>query len=176
VNNAGVNPRIEGDFTTIAPDAWIKTLSVNTFGPFFMARAAVPHMKRQGWGRVVGVTTSLDTMIRGAPYGPSKAGHEALVATMAGELDGTGVTANVLIPGGAASTNMIPEDRRYSGLINPAVMERPIVWFASEASKDFNGRRVVAQDWDESLPIEQRLEKCSAPAAWPQLGRSVRRS
>lgn len=174
VNNAGINPRIEGDFTNIPPDLWIKTLSVNTFGPFFMARAAVPHLKRQGWGRVIGVTTSLDTMIRGAPYGPSKAGHEALIATMACELEGTGVTANVLIPGGAASTNMIPIDRRYSGLIDPAVMESPVVWLASEASNGFNGRRIIAQDWDEALPIEERLKKSSAPAAWPQLGRSVR--
>ena len=73
-----------------------------------MARAAVIHMLDQGWGRIIGVTTSMDTMWRkgGAPYGPSKAGHEALVAIMAQELEGTGVTANVLVPGGATYTNM----------------------------------------------------------------------
>ena len=30
--------------------------------------------------------------------------------------------------------------------------------------------RFIAYLWDESLPIEQRLEKAGAPAAWPQLG------
>jgi len=174
VNNAGINPRIDGDFTNIPPDVWVKALSVNAFGPFFMARAATPHLKQQGWGRVVGVTTSLDTMLRGAPYGPSKAAHEALIATMARELEGTGVTANVLIPGGAADTNMIPPGRDRSALLKPEIMGPPMVWLASDASDGFNGRRIIAQFWDETAPIEERLEKASAPAAWPQLGRSIR--
>ena len=58
-------------------------ITVNSTGPFLMARAAVNHMIQQGWGRVIGVTTSLDTMINGIPYGPTKATHEALVSAMA---------------------------------------------------------------------------------------------
>jgi len=178
VNNAGINPRVEARasgplFSQIPPEAWTKTMAVNVNGPFFMARAAVGHLVAQGWGRIVGVTTSLDTMIRGAPYGPSKASHEALVAVMARELEGTGVTANVLIPGGAAATHMV--DRERSGLLEPEVMQAPIVWLASEASDGFNGRRIIAQFWDEALPLPQRLEQASAPAAWPQLGRSAPR-
>ena len=177
VNNAGVNPRVDPGrsglvFSNIPPDAWRKTLSVNVNGPFFMARAAVEHMVEQGWGRIVGVTTSLDTMIRGAPYGPSKAAHEALIAIMARELEGTGVTANVLIPGGAAMTNMVPDHDR-PGLLAPEVMQAPIVWLASPASDGINGRRLIAQFWDEELPIDERLARAAAPAAWPQLGRSA---
>ena len=73
-------------------------------------------MLAQGWGRIIGVTTSMDTMWRkgGTPYGPSKAGHEALVAAMAQELDGTGVTANVLVPGGATYTNMTASNLAYN--------------------------------------------------------------
>src|SRR5271169_6130281 len=58
----------------------------------------VPEMMRQGWGRIVNVTTSLGTMLAaGSPtYGPSKAALEALSAIMAKDLDGTGVTVNVL--------------------------------------------------------------------------------
>ena len=139
-----------------------------------MARACVGHMLSQGWGRIVGVTTSVDSMYREGmcPYGPSKAAHEALVALMARELEGTGVTANVLIPGGTTDTNLFPTDVGYdrAALIRPEVMQAPAVWLASDQSGDVNGMRFIAHYWDESLPIEQRLEKAGAPAAWPQLG------
>ena len=187
VNNAGTNPRAAGLGTTSganptnfwenSPEAWSHVVAVNLSGNFYMARAAVVHMLDQGWGRIIGVTTSMDTMWRkgGAPYGPSKAGHEALVSIMAQELEGTGVTANVLVPGGATYTNMT-----YGGdhslrdqLIHPEVMQNPVVWLASDDSGDFNGRRIIAYNWDDSLSLAERLERCSAPAAWPQLGRQA---
>ena len=184
VNNAGINQRSAGytsspenPFWQLTPEAWNRVVAVNLSGAFFMARAVVPHMMAQGWGRIIGVTTSLDTMWRkgGTPYGPSKAGHEALVATMAQELEGTGVTANVLVPGGATYTNMTASNTAYDRdkLIKPEVMQAPVVWLASEASSACNGRRIIAYFWDESLPLAQRLEKASAPAAWPQLGRQA---
>jgi NAD(P)-dependent dehydrogenase (short-subunit alcohol dehydrogenase family) len=187
VNNAGTNPRAAGlastgqgritHFWDISPEAWNRVVAVNFSGPFLMARAVVGQMLAQGWGRIIGVTTSMDTMYRkgGTPYGPSKAGHEALVATMAQELEGTGVTANVLVPGGATNTNLIAPDVAYdrAALIQPEVMQAPAVWLASEASHAFNGRRVIAYDWDERLPLDERLAKASAPAAWPQLGRQA---
>jgi len=185
VNNAGTNPRAAGmlptgqsnisNFWQLSPEAWNRVVAVNLSGPFFMARAVVEHMLAQGWGRIIGVTTSLDTMYRkgGTPYGPSKAGHEALIATMAQELEGTGVTANVLVPGGATNTNLIAPDAGYdrAALIQPEVMQAPVIWLASDASQAVNGRRLIAYYWDERLPLDERLAKASAPAAWPQLGR-----
>ena len=184
VNNAGTNPRVLGlgpaartNFWETSPEAWSKVVAINFSGQFFMARAVVTHMLAQQWGRIIGVTTSLDTMYRqmGSPYGPAKAGHEALIATMAGELEGTGVTANVLVPGGPTNTNLIVRDTEYDRgeLIQPEAMQAPVVWLASDQSKDVNGRRFIAYYWDEDLPIEQRLEKAGAPAAWPQLGRQM---
>lgn len=157
----------------LATETWTRVISVNVHGAFHMARAALPHLIDQRWGRVIGVTTSLDTMIRagGAPYGPSKAAHEAFVAILAEELEGSGVTANVLVPGGSTATNLSGPGRDPTGRLKPDVMQAPAVWLASPASDGFNGRRVVAYYWDQSLPIEQRLEQASAPAAWPQLGR-----
>jgi hypothetical protein len=49
-------------------------------------------------------------------------------------------------------------------------MQAPVVWLSSDASQRFTGRRIIAYFWDESLPLAERLEKASAPAAWPQLG------
>jgi NAD(P)-dependent dehydrogenase (short-subunit alcohol dehydrogenase family) len=182
VNNAGISLRrlfsrtgTRSNSWEVSHEDWDRVLSVNLSGPFYMAKAVLDHMLEQDWGRIVGVTTSVDTMYRagGSPYGPSKAGHEALIATMAQELEGTGVTANVLVPGGATDTNIIPEETDYdrSVLIRPEVMQAPIVWLTSEASHKINGRRFIAYYWDESLPLEERLEKSGAPAAWPQLGK-----
>ena len=187
VNNAGTNPRAAGlgtasgttpsNFWENSPEAWNRVVAVNLSGNFYMARAAVVHMLEQGWGRIIGVTTSMDTMWRkgGAPYGPSKAGHEALVAIMAQELEGTGVTANVLVPGGATYTNMTyrGDPSLRDQLIQAEVMQEPAVWLASDDSAEFTGRRIIAYNWDGSLPLMDRLEKCSAPAAWPQLGRQA---
>lgn len=185
INNAGISPR-SAEFTETAPSVnfwdispavWSRVVAVNLSGAFFMSRAVAGHLRSQGWGRIIGVTTSLDTMWRqgGTPYGPSKAGHEAFVASMAQDLEGSGVTANVLVPGGATYTNMTAATLSYARdkLIQPEVMQAPVVWLASEASDGFNGQRIIAYFWDERLPLEERLQKASAPAAWPQLGRQA---
>ncbi|MYC86290.1 MAG: SDR family NAD(P)-dependent oxidoreductase [Acidimicrobiia bacterium] len=181
VNNAGTMNLADlaggnlPKFWHITPETWSRIIAVNSSGSFFMARAAVGHMLDQGWGRIIGVTTSVDTMYRPGfcPYGPSKASHEALVALMSRELDGTGVTANVLIPGGQTDTHMIPDDIAVGReiLMRPEVMNGPAVWLASEESDRINGMRLIAHYWDESLPLEQRLDQAAAPAAWPQLGK-----
>ncbi len=183
VNNAGTTPRA-GGFTTsslnfweVPVAAWDRVIAVNLSGAFYMARAVAGHLLAQGWGRIIGVTTSMDTMYRkrASPYGPSKAGHEALVALMAQELEGSGVTANVLVPGGPTNTNFFAADAKVdrAALIQPEVMEAPAVWLASDASRTVNGRRIIAYHWDENLTLEERLAKASAPAAWPQLGKQA---
>jgi NAD(P)-dependent dehydrogenase (short-subunit alcohol dehydrogenase family) len=117
VNNAGIGPgAIRSDswqrplkFWEITPDQWRRFVAVHTTAPLAMANAVVPQMMRQGWGRIVNVTTSLGAMLgAGFPtYGPSKAALEAFSAIMAKDLDGTGVTVNVLVPGGITNTPMV---------------------------------------------------------------------
>ena len=181
VNNAGIAPRnmlmggeTKNNFWEVPAEEWDRVVAVNSSGPFYMTRTVVPHMLVQGWGRIIGVTTSMNTMYRegGAPYGPSKAAHEALVAMASRELEGTGVTVNVLVPGGMASTDLIPDDAAHQreNMIDPQVMQAPVVWLASDASDGINGQRFIGYYWDEDLPLEERLEKAAAPAAWPQLG------
>lgn len=181
VNNAGIAPRnmlmggeTKNNFWEVSPEEWDRVVAVNSSGPFYMTRTVVPHMLEQGWGRIIGVTTSMNTMYRegGTPYGPSKAAHEALIAMASRELEGTGVTVNVLVPGGMASTDLIPDetDHQRENMINPEVMKAPVVWLASDASDGINGQRFIGYHWDEDLPLEERLEKAAAPAAWPQLG------
>lgn len=177
VNNAGIgvgagNPR--GPFWEIAPEVWQRIAGVNYLGAVHMAQAAVRHMLAQGSGTIVGVTTSLDNMWVGwnTAYGASKAAHEAFVASIALNLKDTGVTANVLVPGGMADTNLIGSE--FAGdrasLIRPEVMQAPVVWLASDEAKAVTGKRFIATLWDETLPVDERLAKAGAPAAWQPLG------
>jgi 3-oxoacyl-[acyl-carrier protein] reductase len=169
INNAGINPAPGASVWEIDPQDWLRTIATNLSGAFLMTRAAIGHLRSQNWGRIIGVTTSFDTMLRSAPYGPAKAGHEALVAVIAREVEGTGVTANVLVPGGATLTNMTAARRPAATLLDPKVMQQPIVWLASDESNGFNGRRIIGKFWNESLPPAERLQKASWPVAWPAL-------
>ena len=181
VNNAGIGPgSIRPDswhrplkFWEITPDQWRLFVAVHTTAPLALTNAVVPDMMRQGWGRIVNVTTSLGTMINaGSPtYGPSKAALEALSAIMAKDLDGTGVTVNVLVPGGVTNTPMISDEAGFerASLIQPEVMASPLVWLVSDAAGKVTGRRFLAVHWDTGLPPEQAAEKAGAPVAWTSI-------
>lgn len=173
VNNAGLTPEVRPEFWRVPLEVWKRVIDVNVSGPFLMARAAAGHLVQQRWGRIIDVTTSLDTMLRWVPYGPSKAAHEALVAAMALDLEGTGVTANVLVPGGAADTDSVQDiaGRDRSTLIQPKVMGPPAVWLASDASAHVNGMRITASRWDEARSGDENLSQAGTPAAWPGLER-----
>lgn len=136
-------------------------IDANVLGPFLMARACVPHMVAQGFGRVVNISTSAGTMVRKgyAPYGPSKAALEAMSAVWARDLEGTGVTVNVLLPGGATDTRLLPghgaERRGADGqLLSPTLMTAPALWLISDASGGSSGERYIAKDWNTALPAD----------------------
>jgi NAD(P)-dependent dehydrogenase (short-subunit alcohol dehydrogenase family) len=181
VNNAGIGPgaiRLDSwqrplKFWEITPDLWRRFVEVHTTAPLALTNAVVPEMMRQGWGRIVNVTTSLGTMLStGSPtYGPSKAALEALSAIMAKDLDGTGVTVNVLVPGGVTNTPMISDAAGFdrSKLIQPEVMAPPLVWLLSDAARSVTGRRFLAVHWDTKLPPEEAAEKAGAPVAWTSI-------
>jgi NAD(P)-dependent dehydrogenase (short-subunit alcohol dehydrogenase family) len=124
VNNAGIGMGLirEDHFTRpirldeIGPEHWRQMFEVNCTGAFLMARAALPGMLAQGWGRMINVTTSFFTMLNEgfAPYGPAKAALEAASAIWAKEFRDSGVTVNVLVPGGPTDTPWC-RSRRRSG-------------------------------------------------------------
>jgi len=183
LNNAGVGPNTvrpliakpPADFREVAPADFRRILEVNTVAPFLMTCAAVKPMVAQRWGRVINVTTSLDSMWRKGmlPYGGSKAANEAHCCIMAEELRGTGVTVNILVPGGPVNTRLVGNsftDAQRLKLIQPEIMTEPLLWLVSDATDAITGRRFIAAHWDSSLPPAQAAEKCGAPIAWQQLG------
>ena len=103
-------------------------------------------------GRVVNVSMNHATMTRAGfvPYGPAGAAVEALSKVMAAELAGTNVTVNLLLPGGATDTGMVPDDtpaETRANLLDPAIMGPPIVWLASPAARGVHDERIVATEF-----------------------------
>jgi NAD(P)-dependent dehydrogenase (short-subunit alcohol dehydrogenase family) len=181
VNNAGVGQAtVRTDnrsrpikFWEVTPEQWKLFVAVHNNAPMALSRALIHDMMRQKWGRIVNVTTSLGTMIRdGSPtYGPSKAALEAFSAIMAKDLAGTGVTVNVLVPGGMTNTGMIPDEAGYdrAELIQPDVMAPPLNWLVSDAAATVTGQRFLGVHWDAALPPEEAAAKAGAPVAWTEI-------
>ena len=177
VNNAGigmrtVNPRFLTDpqpFWQVTPDGFRDLVATNLTGYFLVARAVVPRLLETG-GRVVNVSMNHATMNRRGfvPYGPARAGAEALSRIMAADLAGSGVTVNILLPGGATATGMIPVDfpaGHRDLLLDPAVMAAPIRFLCSTGAADVHDERIVATEFAGWLAarIEHDLSGSSSP-------------
>jgi NAD(P)-dependent dehydrogenase (short-subunit alcohol dehydrogenase family) len=150
-----VNPRFLAEpqpFWEVTPDAFRAVVDTNLTGYFLTARAALPAL-RDGGGRLVVVSMNHTTMVRRGfvPYGPSRAGAESLARIMAADLEGSGVTVNILLPGGATRTGMVPEGADLDGLLDPEVMVRPLRWLCSDAATDVHDERIVATEFDAWL-------------------------
>jgi NAD(P)-dependent dehydrogenase (short-subunit alcohol dehydrogenase family) len=160
VNNAGIGMRTVNPRFMTQPQAFWETpvdgfravIDTNLTGYFLVAREVTPRLLAAGGGRIVNISMNHSTMQRAGfvPYGPSRAGSEALSRIMAADLRGTGVTVNALLPGGATVTGMIPDDVP-SGMptfLMPEVMGPPIVWLASDEADGVHDQRIVATEFD----------------------------
>jgi NAD(P)-dependent dehydrogenase (short-subunit alcohol dehydrogenase family) len=160
VNNAGigmrtVNPHFLTDpqpFWEVAPEGFRDVVETKMTGCFLVARAVVPRMLTAGGGRIVNISMNEQTMIRRGfvPYGPSGAGVEALSRVMAADLAGTPVTVNLLLPGGATDTGMIPDEvpaEARARLLDPAIMGPPIVWLTGAEAEGVHDERITATEF-----------------------------
>jgi gluconate 5-dehydrogenase len=163
VNNAGLGMRtVNPAFMTHPQGFWEvpaggfrAVIETNLTGYFLVAREVTPRMLAAGGGRIVNISVSHSTMHRAGfvPYGPSRAGSEALSRVMAADLRGTGVTVNLLLPGGATATGMLPPGTEPGdrGFLEPAVMGPPIVWLASDEAAGVHDERIIATDFERWL-------------------------
>lgn len=181
VNNAGLNLSTAASatgearprrFYDVSIAQWQSIWTTNTAGPFFMTRAVAPRLVAQGWGRIVNHVTSYRTMVRSGehPYGPSKAALESMTTVWAGDLAGTGVTVNAILPGGASDTRMVAEEavRERSKLIPPSVMAPLIQYLLSDAANDVSGRRFIGALWKPDASIQENLTASSTVSGWPE--------
>jgi 3-oxoacyl-[acyl-carrier protein] reductase len=147
-----------------------------------MARRVAPFMVKQGWGRIVNVTTKLDTMNRPhtSPYGASKAALEMATEVWAKEVEGTGLTVNIVNPGAGANTPGMAEEMRAMSregraprLVEPDEMVPPLLYVVSREADNVNGWRFDANLWDSLLPPAEAARRAGRPAGFelhPQPG------
>jgi len=111
VLNAGIFPIVPFEETTT--EVWNRTLAINLTGAFLAARRALPGMREQGYGRVVGIGSSAGKAGGArsvAAYAASKAGVMTLMKSIANEYAAHGITANALAPA-LIDTDMIANTR-----------------------------------------------------------------
>jgi NAD(P)-dependent dehydrogenase (short-subunit alcohol dehydrogenase family) len=77
-----------------------RMIDVNLRSAFATVRAAIPHLKKAGWGRIllIGSRAAAEAPAGQAAFNAAKAGVAALGMTVGQELDDTGITANVIVP------------------------------------------------------------------------------
>ena len=185
VNNAGLT------FTTIDParfrrpepqkfwqvpdDIVRAVIETNYIAADQMARRVAPPMVEQGWGRIVNVTTKLDTMNRPhtSPYGASKAALEMATEVWAKEVEGTALTINIVNPGAGANTPGMAEEMRAMSregraprLVEPDEMVPPLLYVVSREADAVNGWRFDANLWNPGLPPAEAAHRAGRPAGF----------
>lgn len=185
INNAGRSPQDFGSggaggakmvpFYETPDEALHTIIDTNYKGVWYMSKAVAPHMVKRKFGKIISVSTSAGNMVRaGNPiYGPGKAALEAMTRVWAQELKGTGVDANIILPGGAADTSFIRQEvvagavgeRSQNGRLLPGdVIVPPAVWLCTDATNGVTGVRAVGRNWDKTASsAEEAFEKCLDP-------------
>src|SRR4051794_2074226 len=126
IHNAGIYPL--GPYDQITFAEWRRVMSVNLDSMFLLSQAFLPHMRAQGWGRVIGISTAM--FHTGAPmalaYVASKGGLIGLVRSLATEVGADGVTVNAIAPGLIRSEGTSTGIHDDLGLFDMVVHEQAI--------------------------------------------------
>jgi NAD(P)-dependent dehydrogenase (short-subunit alcohol dehydrogenase family) len=185
VNNAGLTftyidpPRFRRgtpqNFWQVSDEIVENVIATNFLAADQMARRVAPAMLEAGWGRIINVTTKLDTMNRLGthPYGASKAALEMATEVWAKDAEGSGLTVNIVNPGAGANTpGMAVEmrdmsaDGRAPKLVEPDEMVPPLLYVVSREADKVNGYRFDANAWNANLPPAEAAKAASRPAGF----------
>jgi NAD(P)-dependent dehydrogenase (short-subunit alcohol dehydrogenase family) len=155
INNAGIN--IRRPIERLEEAEWDQVIATNLTGPWLCCRAAIEPMRRQKWGRVINVSSTLGQvgMADRTPYSSSKGGLTLMTRTLALEWAKDGINVNALCPGpfateinrpllddpvaSAAMAAKVPQGR----WADPAELGPVAVFLASEASSFVTGATIL---------------------------------
>ena len=167
VNNAGIGDNAPGmenvlpnhSFYEVPVPSVKAVVETNFVGYYTVMSKFMPVFVEQGYGRVVYVSASTETLTRKGqvPYGPSKAAGEAMTAIMAEELKGTKIWVNTICPGGFTDTNMAGKGvkelfKKYNlPILAPNVMNKAILFLASSEAEGITGEKFIGKDMDQWL-------------------------
>lgn len=127
-------------------DRWEALINLNLYTVVNMARAVVPHMLRQGSGKIVNVSADIAQRGRAnmAPYAVAKSGVVRLTESMAQELRGKGINVNCIVP----VTLDTPENREsmpkanFERWVQPADLAQVILFLVSDAARAIHGAAI----------------------------------
>ena len=103
VNNAGLG--VFKDIELLDPADFEEQIAVNLRGPWYLTRAVVPHLRRQGSGHIINISSIAGRVAfrRGTGYCAAKAGLNAMSESLMYELRDSGIKVTVIAPGSIAS-------------------------------------------------------------------------
>jgi NAD(P)-dependent dehydrogenase (short-subunit alcohol dehydrogenase family) len=154
INNAGVN-KIE-PFAEIDPEDFRRIQQVNVVAPYYLCQAAIPAMKRKGWGRVVSISSIWGVVSKEfrASYSASKFALDGLTLALSHEHAADGILANCVAPGfiDTELTRRVLGDEQIKRLVEsvpsrrlgtPEEIARLVVWLGSSENTYLTGQNIA---------------------------------
>jgi NAD(P)-dependent dehydrogenase (short-subunit alcohol dehydrogenase family) len=127
-------------------DAFAKMFALNFYSALHLFQAALPAMRRQGFGRIlaIGSKASLEPAARTAPYNVSKAALLSLVRTIAEENKTSGITANIVLPGtmDTPANRAAMPDADFSHWVQPSQVAALLVHLVSDEASQITGAAI----------------------------------
>ena len=167
VNNAAIFTAVERKkFTEISVDEWDRVTGVNIKGVWLCCKAAVPHMRANGYGKIISISSG--RAFKGSPfflhYDASKAAVIGITRSLARELGDDNICVNAIAPGSTMSENVLKRTN-WAGSAPEATM-RTRALQRHETPEDLVGACVFLASAESDFMTGQTMVVDGGSAMW----------